>query len=60
MKPFPSRLGWEFSIRSLNPKLTDILIYHEQKREVRLVPTREEFVQKFGREPRLLDEALNA
>ncbi|HZT81094.1 MAG TPA: altronate dehydrogenase [Gemmataceae bacterium] len=39
-------------------KLRDILTYHEAKVKIRLVPTREEFVAKFGRAPARLDEAI--
>jgi tagaturonate reductase len=42
----------------LEHKLSDIASYHESKVKIRLVPTRAEFVEKFGRVPRLLDEAI--
>jgi len=42
----------------LEHKLSDIAAYHEAKVQVRLVPTRAEFVAKFGRAPPLLDEAI--
>ena len=38
--------------------LTAVALHHEAKVKVRLVPTREEFVERFGRRPRLLDEVL--
>ncbi len=41
-------------------KISDILVYHEQKVKIRLVSTRAEFVEKFGRVPPLLDEAIAA
>ena len=41
-------------------KVSDILVYHEQKVKIRLAPTRAEFVEKFGRVPPLLDEAIAA
>ncbi|MBI1918391.1 MAG: altronate dehydrogenase [Planctomycetes bacterium] len=41
-------------------KVSDILVYHEQKVRIRLVPTRAEFAEKFGRMPPLLDEAIAA
>ena len=48
--------------RFLNPfidhDLEKIALHHEAKVKVRLVPTREEFVERFGRRPRLLDEVL--
>jgi tagaturonate reductase len=41
-------------------KISDILIYHEDKARIRLVPTRDEFVARFGRRPARLDEAIAA
>jgi tagaturonate reductase len=42
----------------LEHKLSDIAVYHDAKVKIRLVPTREEFTAKFGREPKLLTEVL--
>jgi tagaturonate reductase len=42
----------------LEHKLSDIAVLHETKVQVRLVPTRAEFVARFGRNPSLLDEVL--
>jgi tagaturonate reductase len=42
----------------LQHKLSDIAVYHDAKVKIRLVPTRTEFVEKFGRPPQLLDEAI--
>jgi tagaturonate reductase len=39
-------------------KLSDIAAYHESKVKIRLLPTRAEFIEKFGRSPALLDEAI--
>jgi tagaturonate reductase len=39
-------------------KLADIAVHHDAKVGVRLAPTREEFVARFGRRPPLLDELL--
>jgi tagaturonate reductase len=39
-------------------KLADIALHHATKVQVRLVPTRDEFRAKFGREPALLNEVL--
>jgi tagaturonate reductase len=39
-------------------KISDILTYHAEKVKIRLVPTRDEFVQEFGRAPALLEEAI--
>jgi len=43
----------------LNHKLSDILMNHEAKLQVRLRPTRDEYVKLFGRAPKKLDEVLN-
>lgn len=42
----------------LEHKIKDILVYHAEKVKIRLVPTRAEYVEKFGKPPRRLDEAL--
>jgi tagaturonate reductase len=42
----------------LEHKLSDILTYHAAKVQIRLAPTRDEFVARFGRSPPLLDEAI--
>jgi tagaturonate reductase len=42
----------------LEHKIKDILAYHAEKVKIRLVPTRGEYVEKFGKPPRRLDEAL--
>jgi tagaturonate reductase len=42
----------------LEHKLSDIALHHETKLQVRLVPTRAEFIERFGRKPPLLDEVL--
>jgi tagaturonate reductase len=42
----------------LEHKLSDIALHHETKLQVRLVPTRDEFIARFGRRPPLLDEVL--
>jgi tagaturonate reductase len=39
-------------------KLADIAAHHQNKVQVRLVPTRDEFEKKFGRLPPLLSEVL--
>jgi tagaturonate reductase len=43
----------------LEHKLSDIALHHKTKLQVRLVPTRAEFVERFGRTPPLLDEVLS-
>ncbi len=42
----------------LDHKLTDIATHHASKVQVRLIPTRDEFKQMFGRTPPLLEEVL--
>ncbi len=42
----------------LEHKISDIAMYHDAKVQIRLVPTAAEFAEKFGRRPRLLDEAI--
>ncbi|HEV3116297.1 MAG TPA: altronate dehydrogenase [Gemmataceae bacterium] len=44
----------------LDHQFKDIASYHEAKVKIRLIPTRAEFVDKFGRTPPLLDEAIAA
>ena len=44
----------------LDHKLTDILKHHQEKIQIRLLPTRDEYRLKFGKEPRLLNEVLSA
>jgi tagaturonate reductase len=39
-------------------KLSDILAYHDEKVQIRLASTRDEYVQKFGKKPPLLEEAI--
>lgn len=41
-------------------KLSDIMMNHEAKVQVRLQPTRDEYVKLFGRAPKKLDEVLKA
>src|SRR5262245_58804396 len=43
----------------LEHKLADIALHHAAKVQVRLVPTREEYKAKFGKEPALLSEVLS-
>jgi tagaturonate reductase len=42
----------------LEHKIKDILVYHPEKVKIRLMPTRAEYVEKFGKPPQRLDEAL--
>ncbi len=58
----PAAFTREVLDRFRNPfidhKLADIAVHHEAKVQVRLVPSRDEFVAKFGRRPARLDEVL--
>lgn len=58
----PEAFAREVLDRFRNPfiehKLADIALHHETKVQVRLVPTREEYRAKFGREPARLSEVL--
>lgn len=60
----PSRFAEQTIERFLNPFLDhqfkDIALHHHEKVRVRLLPTRNEFVEKFARRPRLLDELLTS
>jgi tagaturonate reductase len=42
----------------LEHKLSDIALHHEKKVQMRLVPTRDEYVKLFGKEPKRLAEIL--
>jgi tagaturonate reductase len=58
----PERFARQTIERFRNPflrhRLDSIAVHHAAKREVRLVPTFDEFRTKFGRVPPLLDEVL--
>jgi tagaturonate reductase len=60
----PEKFARQVLERFCNPFLEhlfkDIASYHEAKVKIRLIPTRAEFVEKFGRTPQLLDEAIAA
>ena len=43
----------------LDHKFADIALHHESKMRVRLVPTRDEFAAKFGKQPPLLTEVID-
>ncbi|HLV78715.1 MAG TPA: tagaturonate reductase [Chthonomonadaceae bacterium] len=44
----------------LEHRIADIAVNHDKKVPIRLVPTRDEFREKFGRTPPLLEEAISA
>lgn len=44
----------------LEHRLQDIAVYHAAKARIRLQPTRAEYLERFGRNPPRLDEALAA
>jgi tagaturonate reductase len=58
----PHGFAQQTLVRFQNPflvhKLADITVYHEAKVAIRLVPSRAEFLQKFGKTPACLDEAI--
>jgi tagaturonate reductase len=60
----PERFARQTLERFRNPflehKIADIAVYHDAKVKIRLVPTRAEFIEKFGRTPPLLDEAITS
>ena len=43
----------------LEHKLSAIALHHEKKLQTRLMPTRDEYLEKFGKSPPLLDEIIN-
>lgn len=43
----------------LDHKFADIALHHESKMRVRLLPTRDEFAAKFGKQPPLLNEVID-
>lgn len=59
----PEDFAYSVLERFANPflehKITNILLYHEQKQQTRLAPTREEFIARFGTVPRRLSDALD-
>ena len=46
--------------QTLDHQFKDIAMYQEAKVRIRLLPTRAEFTEKFGKPPKLLEEAINA
>ncbi|MFO0878875.1 MAG: tagaturonate reductase [Gemmataceae bacterium] len=58
----PAEFAREVLDRFRNPfidhKLADIALHHATKVQVRLVPTRDEYREKLGKEPALLNEVL--
>jgi tagaturonate reductase len=42
----------------LQHKISDIQAYHDEKVQIRLVSTRDEFAQQFGKPPPLLEQAI--
>ena len=58
-KGFAGQVIERFKNPFIDHKLTDILINHENKIKVRLIPSQEEYVKKFGNRPANLDEVLS-
>ena len=58
----PARFAEQTLERFRNPfldhKFSDIALHHASKVQVRLVPTRDEFAAKYGRQPPLLSEVI--
>lgn len=58
----PLRFAEQTIERFKNPflehKFADIALHHESKMRVRLLPTRDEFAAKFGKQPPLLNEVI--
>jgi tagaturonate reductase len=59
-KEFARQVLERFRNPFLEHKLADIAVHHESKVQVRLTPTRAEYLERFGRAPPLLDEVLAA
>ncbi len=57
-KEFAAQVLDRFHNPFVEHKLADIAAHHAAKVAVRLAPTREEFIARFGRVPPLLDEVL--
>jgi len=57
---FASQTLERFRNPFLEHKLSDIALHHETKVQVRLVPTRDEYVKLFGKQPKRLAELLKA
>lgn len=59
----PLRFAEQTIERFKNPflehKFADIALHHESKMRVRLLPTRDEFAAKFGKQPPLLNEVID-
>jgi tagaturonate reductase len=58
----PLRFAEQTIERFRNPflehKFADIALHHESKMRVRLLPTRDEFAARFGKQPPLLEEVI--
>ena len=57
---FARRVLERFANPFLEHRLADIALHHEVKLKTRLMPTAEEYREKFGRSGRLLQESLKA
>jgi tagaturonate reductase len=58
-KEFARQVLERFRNPFVDHKLADIAAHHETKVEVRLMPTRAEYIERFGRTPPLLAEVLD-
>jgi len=57
-KAFAEQVLERFANPFLHHRLTDIAKNHRQKVPVRLLPTYEEYKARFGKTPRLLEQAI--
>jgi len=57
-KNFANQVVERFKNPFIDHKLTDILVNHDNKIKVRLNPSQQEYAQKFGKRPQILDEVL--
>jgi tagaturonate reductase len=57
-EPFARQVLERFLNPFLDHRVRDIAAYHDAKVKIRLMTTRDEYLQKFGRRPQLLEEAI--
>jgi tagaturonate reductase len=57
-KEFAEQVLERFANPFQDHKLTSIAAYHQDKMKLRILPTRAEYVAKFGKAPPLLDEVI--
>jgi tagaturonate reductase len=57
-RPFAEQVLERFANPFQEHKLTSIAAYHQDKMKLRILPTRAEYLAKFGKAPALLDEVI--